>query len=153
LGRAMALDHARAGWRVALLDRDADSAATVGEEIEAAGGKALALGCDVTDTESVAAAATAIRRGWHGLDVLVNNAGVAGSGTVVDTPEEDWRRIMEVNLFGVVNLCRAFLPAMIRAGSGHVVNVASAAGFVSPPGVAAYNVSKAGVVSLSETLR
>lgn len=153
LGRAMALDHARAGWRVAVLDRDADSAAAVGDEIEAAGGKALALGCDVTDVESVGAAATAIRRGWHGLDVLVNNAGIAGSGTVVDTPEEDWRRIMEVNLFGVVNVCRAFLPAMIRAGGGHVVNIASAAGFVSPPGVAAYNVSKAGVISLSETLR
>lgn len=153
LGRSMALDHARAGWRVALLDRDAGSAAAVGEEIEAAGGKALALGCDVTDAESVAAAATAIRRGWHGLDVLVNNAGIAGSGTVVDTPEEDWRRIMEVNLFGVVNVCRAFLPTMIRAGAGHVVNIASAAGFVSPPGVAAYNVSKAAVVSLSETLR
>ncbi len=153
LGRALALDHARAGWRVAVIDRDADSAAAVAGEIEAAGGKALALACDVTDAASVAAAATAIRRGWHGVDVLVNNAGIAGSGTVVDTPEEDWRRIMEVNLFGIVKVCRAFLPGMIRAGGGHVVNIASAAGFVSPPGVAAYNVSKAGVISLSETLR
>jgi len=152
LGRAMALDHARAGWRVAVLDRDGESAAAVAGEIEADGGKALALSCDVTDTESVAAAAAAIGRGWHGLDVLVNNAGIAGSGTVVDTPEEDWRRILGVNLFGVVNVSRAFVPAMIRAGGGHVVNIASAAGFVSPPGVAAYNVSKAGVISLSETL-
>lgn len=153
LGRALALDHARAGWRVAVLDRDEAGAVAVAGEISAAGGKALALACDVTDAASVTAAATAIRRGWHGLDVLVNNAGVAGSGTVTDTAEADWRRILEVNLFGVVNVCRAFLPPMIQARAGHVVNIASAAGFVSPPGVAAYNVSKAGVISLSETLR
>ncbi|MFU8894791.1 MAG: SDR family NAD(P)-dependent oxidoreductase [Gammaproteobacteria bacterium] len=153
LGRALALDYARAGGRVAVLDRDADSAAAVAAEIEAAGGKALALACDVTDAAAVADAATAILRGWHGVDVLINNAGIAGSGTVVDTPEEDWRRILEVNLFGVVTVTRAFVPAMIRAGAGHVVNIASAAGFVSPPGVAAYNVSKAAVISLSETLR
>jgi NAD(P)-dependent dehydrogenase (short-subunit alcohol dehydrogenase family) len=153
LGRALALDYARAGWRVAVLDRHGDSAAAVAGEIEAAGGKALAFTCDVTDGAAVAAAATAVGRGWHGLDLLVNNAGIAGSGTVVETPEEDWRRIMEVNLFGVATVCRAFIPTMIRAGSGHVVNIASAAGFVSPPGVAAYNVSKAAVISLSETLR
>lgn len=153
LGRALALEYARAGWRVAVLDRDADSAAAVAAEVEEAGGKALALTCDVTDATSVADAATAILRGWHGVDVLINNAGIAGSGTVVETPEADWRRILEVNLFGVVGVCRAFIPAMIRAGAGHVVNIASAAGFVSPPGVAAYNVSKAGVISLSETLR
>lgn len=153
LGRALALEYARAGARVAVLDRDAETAAAVGVEVEAAGGKALVLECDVTDGDSVTAAATAIGRGWHGLDVLVNNAGIAGSGTVVDTSEADWRRILEVNLFGVVAVTRAFVPAMIRAGAGHVINIASAAGFASPPGVAAYNVSKAGVISLSETLR
>ena len=153
LGRALALEYARAGWRVAVLDRDGASAEAVAGEVEEAGGKALAFACDVTDAAAVGDASSAIRRSWRGLDVLVNNAGIAGSGTVVDTPDEDWRRIMEVNLFGVVAVCRALVPAMIRAGSGHVVNIASAAGFVSPPGVAAYNVSKAGVISLSETLR
>lgn len=153
LGRALALEYARAGWRVGVLDRDAGSAATVAGEVEQAGGKALALTCDVTDADAVDGASAAIRRGWRGLDVLVNNAGIAGSGTVVDTPVDDWRRIMEVNLFGVVTVCRAFVPAMIRAGSGHIVNIASAAGFVSAPGMAAYNVSKAAVISLSESLR
>lgn len=153
LGRALALEYAREGWRVAVLDRDAESAATVAGEVEQAGGKALALTCDVTDADAVGGASAAIRRGWRGLDVLVNNAGIAGSGTVVDTPVDDWRRIMEVNLFGVVTVCRAFVPAMIRAGSGHIVNIASAAGFVSAPGMAAYNVSKAAVISLSESLR
>ncbi len=153
LGRALALEYARAGARVAVLDRDGETAAAVGVEVEAAGGKALVLECDVTDDASVAAAATGIGRGWHGLDILVNNAGIAGSGTVVDTSDADWRRILEVNLFGVVAVTRAFVPAMIRAGAGHVINIASAAGFASPPGVAAYNVSKAGVISLSETLR
>jgi len=153
LGRALALEYACAGWRVAVLDRDGASAERVAGEVEQAGGKALAFACDVTDAAAVGDASGAIRRSWRGLDVLVNNAGIAGSGTVVDTPDEDWRRIMEVNLFGVVSVCRAFVPAMIRAGSGHVVNIASAAGFVSPPGVAAYNASKAAVISLSETLR
>jgi NAD(P)-dependent dehydrogenase (short-subunit alcohol dehydrogenase family) len=153
LGRALALEYARKGWRVAVLDRDIASADAVAAEVETAGGSGLAIACDVTNAEAVDSAATRLRRGWHGLDVLVNNAGIAGSGTVVETPEEDWRRIMEVNLFGVVRVCRAFVPAMIRAGSGHVVNIASAAGFVSAPGMAAYNVSKAGVISLSESLR
>jgi NAD(P)-dependent dehydrogenase (short-subunit alcohol dehydrogenase family) len=153
LGRALALEYARAGWRVAVLDRNRGSAETVATEVEALGAKSLALAVDVTDGAAVGHAATAITRGWRGLDVLVNNAGIAGAGAVVDTPEEDWRRIMEVNLFGVVAVSRAFLPAMIRARSGHVVNIASAAGFVSPPGVAAYNASKAAVISVSESLR
>lgn len=153
LGRALALEYAREGWRVALLDRDEARAQAVAAEVEQAGGKALALDCDVTDEEAVAAAATFIRRGWKGLDILVNNAGIAGSGTVVDTPAAHWRQILEVNLFGVVSVCRAFVPAMIKARSGHVVNIASAAGFVSAPGMAAYNASKAAVISLSESMR
>jgi NAD(P)-dependent dehydrogenase (short-subunit alcohol dehydrogenase family) len=153
LGRALTLEYARAGWRVAVLDRDMTGAEAVAGEVEAAGGQALALGCDVTDEAAVGSARDAVQRTWGGLDVLVNNAGIAGSGTVVETAEADWRRIMEVNLFGVVTVCRAFVPALVRTGAGHVVNVASAAGFISPPGVAAYNVSKAAVISLSETLR
>lgn len=153
LGRALALEYAHAGWRVAVLDRNRDAAERVATEVEGAGGKSLALACDVTEADSVSQAATAIGRGWHGLDVLVNNAGIAGAGIVADTPEEDWRRIMEVNFFGVVTTTRAFLPAMIRARAGHVVNIASAAGFVSAPGMAAYNASKAAVISLSESLR
>jgi NAD(P)-dependent dehydrogenase (short-subunit alcohol dehydrogenase family) len=153
LGRALALDYARTGGRVAVLDRHGANAAAVAAEVTAAGGEGLAIACDVTDAASVAAAAAEVAGRWQRLDVLVNNAGIAGSGTVVETPEDDWRRIMEVNLFGVVTVCRAFVPALVRTGAGHVVNVASAAGFISPPGVAAYNVSKAAVISLSETLR
>jgi NAD(P)-dependent dehydrogenase (short-subunit alcohol dehydrogenase family) len=153
LGRALALEYARARWRVAVLDCNSASAVTVASEVDHAGGKAVAVECDITDAASVARAATEIRRRWRGLDVLVNNAGIAGSGTVVDTPEADWRRIMEVNLFGAVAMCRAFLPGMIRAGAGHVVNISSAAGFVSAPGMAAYNASKAALISLSESLR
>jgi NAD(P)-dependent dehydrogenase (short-subunit alcohol dehydrogenase family) len=153
LGRALTLEYARAGWRVAVLDRDMTGAEAVAGEVEAAGGQALALGCDVTDEAAVGSARDAVQRTWGGLDVLVNNAGIAGSGTVVETAEADWRRIMEVNFFGIVAVCRAFLPGMLRGGSGHVVNIASAAGFVSAPGMAAYNASKAAVISLSESLR
>jgi NAD(P)-dependent dehydrogenase (short-subunit alcohol dehydrogenase family) len=153
LGRALALVYAADGWRVALLDRDEQRARDVAAEVDAAGGKGLAVGCNVSDPDSVRAAAGIVRRAWKGLDVLVNNAGIAGSGTVVETPLRDWRRILDVNLLGVVVVCQAFLPSMMRAGAGHVVNIASAAGLVSPPGVAAYNASKAAVISLSESLR
>ena len=122
LGRALALEYAREGWRVALLDRDEARAQAVAAEVEQAGGKALALACDVTDEEAVAASATFIRRGWKGLDILVNNAGIAGSGTVVDTPAAHWREILEVNLFGVVSVCRAFVPAMNTIGRSLLIS-------------------------------
>jgi NAD(P)-dependent dehydrogenase (short-subunit alcohol dehydrogenase family) len=153
LGRALALEYARAGSRVAVLDRDTAGAEAVAGEIEKAGGQPLALSCDVTDEPAVVHARDAIERAWGGLDLLVNNAGIAGSGTVVETAAADWRRIMEVNFFAIVSACRVFLPGMVRSGSGHVVNISSAAGFVSAPGMAAYNASKAAVISLSESLR
>ena len=121
LGRALALEYAEAGWRVAVLDRNRDAAERVATEVEAAGGKSLALACDVTDHDMVAHAATAIARGWHGLDVLVNNAGIAGAGIVLDTPEEDWRRIMEVNFFALVEMTRAALPALKQGNRPIVV--------------------------------
>jgi NAD(P)-dependent dehydrogenase (short-subunit alcohol dehydrogenase family) len=154
LGRALALEYARQdGARVAVLDRDGARAGEVAAAVDEAGGKGLGLACDVCEEDAVEAAARAVRRAWKGVDVLVNNAGVAGSGTVADTTLEDWRRIIDVNLLGAVAVCRAFLPGMIKARAGHVVNVASAAGFVSAPGMAAYNASKAAVISLSESLR
>jgi len=153
LGRALALRYARDGWRVGVLDRDAERAEAVAVEVEADGGASLALACDVTDPAALEEAASTVVSAWGGPDVLVANAGVAASGTLVDTPMEDWRWVFEVNVFGVVGTCRAFLPAMQRRRAGHVVAVASAAGFVSAPGMAAYNASKAAVISVCESLR
>ncbi len=153
LGRALALRYARDGWRVGVLDLDPERAEAVAVEVEADGGAALAVACDVTDADVLEGAAERVISAWGAPDVLVANAGVAASGTLVDTSMEDWRWVFEVNVFGVVGTCRAFLPAMQRRRGGHVVAVASAAGFVSAPGMAAYNASKAAVISICESLR
>lgn len=153
LGRALALRYAREGWRVAVLDKDAERAAAVGEEVSVAGGEALVRRVDVTSGAALAAAARKLRSTWGGVDVVVANAGVAASGTLAGTPMKDWHWVFEVNVFGVVATLRAFLPMMEARRRGHVVAVASAAGFVSAPGMAAYNASKAAVISICESLR
>jgi NAD(P)-dependent dehydrogenase (short-subunit alcohol dehydrogenase family) len=88
---------------------------------------------------------------WGGLDVLVNNAGVAGGGRIELTSMDDWAWITEINLFGVVRGTRTFVPMLKQQGSGRVVNVASLAGLVHPPGMGSYNAVKAAVVAFTET--
>ncbi|AKU15234.1 SDR family NAD(P)-dependent oxidoreductase [Luteipulveratus mongoliensis] len=90
---------------------------------------------------------------WGGLDLLVNNAGIAVGGRIDVTSLDDWDRIIDINLMGVVKGIRAFVPMMKEQGSGHIVSTASLAGLVHAPSMSAYNVVKAGVVALSETLR
>ncbi len=111
------------------------------------------LRLDVTSDEDWAAALAHVEGGWNGLDVLVNNAGIAAGGRIDVLTVEDWRRITEINLFGVVRGCRVFTPLFKRQGSGHLVNIASMAGLVHPPVMSSYNAVKAAVVALSETLQ
>lgn len=152
LGRALALDVARRGGRVVVADIDEAGATETAHLVERAGAEAQVMLCDVSDAaqvEELAADATA----WLGeVDLLVNNAGVAVGGSFEEIPLEDWSWIVGINLWGVVHGCRAFLPAMKARGRGHVINVASAAGLVSMPGMSPYNTTKAAVVALSETL-
>ncbi|HYU84854.1 MAG TPA: SDR family NAD(P)-dependent oxidoreductase [Kribbellaceae bacterium] len=89
---------------------------------------------------------------WGGLDLLVNNAGVATGGRIDVETLKEWDRVVDINLMGVVRGCRAFAPVFKKQRSGHIVNVASAAGLLHPPGMSSYNTAKAGVVALSETL-
>jgi len=110
------------------------------------------LPLDVCSDEAWATAHAWVVEHWGGLDLLVNNAGVAAGARLELTDMAQWQRILDVNLLGVVRGCRTFTPMLKRQGSGHLVNVASAAGLVHPPRMSEYNTVKAGVVALSETL-
>ena len=107
---------------------------------------------DVTSDDDWAAAREWVAQEWGGLDVVVNNAGVAAGGRIDRLTMAEWEWILNINLLGVVRGCATFAPMMIAAGSGRVINVASVAGLAHAASMASYNVSKAGVVALSETL-
>jgi NAD(P)-dependent dehydrogenase (short-subunit alcohol dehydrogenase family) len=107
---------------------------------------------DITSDDDWATALGWVEEHWGGLDVLVNNAGVAGGGRIDVAGIDEWRWIVDINLFGVVRGCRTMTPLFKRQGSGRIVNVASLAGLVHPAGMASYNAVKAGVVALTETL-
>lgn len=154
IGRAFARELARRESRVVCADIDLAAAEETAAAIKGQGGEAVAIVCDVANPDDVSELAVAARS-WFGRDpdLVVNNAGIGAGGRVVgDSPLDDWRRTLGVNLWGVIHGCHEFLPAMREARAGGVINVASAAGFTAAPRMAAYNVSKAGVVSLSETL-
>ena len=152
LGRALALDVARRGGRVVVADIDEVGAAETARLVERAGGEAHAMACDVSDAAQVERLAADATERLGEIDLLVNNAGVAVGGAFEEISLDDWGWIVGINLWGVVHGCRAFLPAMKARGRGHVINIASAAGLVSMPGMSPYNATKAAVVALSETL-
>ncbi|HEX8791258.1 MAG TPA: SDR family NAD(P)-dependent oxidoreductase [Polyangiaceae bacterium] len=152
LGRALALELASRSARILLADIDekglAETARLVGER----GGSARTFRCDVSkmdDMRRLHAEATS----WLGdVDLLVNNAGVAVGGPVGQVPLDDWAWIVGINQWGPIYGCHLFVPAMKQRGSGHVLNVASIAAFACAGGMGPYNVTKAAVVALSETL-
>ena len=148
IGRATAARYARQGWRVLVSDVDEVAAETVAKELDAS-----FIRLDVTENATWLAALEWCRREWDGLDVLVNNAGVAGGGRFEEIDLVDWEWILNINLKGVVRGCRMFVPQFKAQRSGHIVNVASLAGIMNLPAMASYNVTKAGVIALSETLR
>lgn len=154
IGRAFAVELGRRGGRVVCSDLDLDRAEETAELVERAGGKAIATRCDVTALAEINALAdTALD--WFGAapTVVINNAGIGAGGPVVgEFAIADWERTLGVNLWGVINGCHVFAPILRAAGRGALVNVASAAAFGAAPRMAAYNVSKAGVLALSETM-
>ena len=151
LGLALAQRYARSGARVACVD-------LIPERVEAArnalpGQGHIGLIADVGDDDSMQALFDQIQKEWGGVDVLINNAGIASGGPMTETTMEEWRKLIEVDLFSVVRGCRLFLPGMLAAGKGQILSTASFAGLASAPGIMTYGVAKAGVVALSEQLR
>jgi NAD(P)-dependent dehydrogenase (short-subunit alcohol dehydrogenase family) len=153
LGRALALHYARQGWSVALSDISAERAASVAQEVAKLGMSSLAMQGDIRNAGDLDAFVADANRQLGRIDIFVNNAGVAGAGSLMETSAEDWAWMLDINLVGVVRGCKAVAPLMKRQGFGHIINIASLAGIASAPMMASYNVAKAGVISLSESLR
>ncbi|MHB8894542.1 MAG: SDR family NAD(P)-dependent oxidoreductase [Candidatus Geothermincolia bacterium] len=153
LGRALSLDLARQGWKLGLVDIELPAAEQTLELVRQEGGSGEAVHCDIRDAGQVKAMADHFFSEWGGVSLLFNNAGIAVAGCVGDAEIAEWQRIVDVNLLGTVNGCHAFIPLMKAQGGGHIVNIASSAGIVNLPEMAPYNMTKAGVISLSETLR
>ncbi|EYD71577.1 3-oxoacyl-[acyl-carrier protein] reductase [Rubellimicrobium mesophilum DSM 19309] len=150
IGLAVARRLAASGARLALWDRDEglarESAASLGEGHRA-------YGVDVADTEAVAALAARTASEMGPVAALVTSAGIAGSnGKVVDYDPAEWRRVIEINLTGTYNCCRAVLPQMMDAGYGRIVTIASIAGKEGNPNAGAYSASKGGVIALTKSL-
>ncbi|GAC1541304.1 MAG: SDR family NAD(P)-dependent oxidoreductase [Polyangiales bacterium] len=152
-GRALCLEVARRGARILASDVNvANAEETCRLAKEAGAHDARALRCDVTQAEQVEALAAAADEAWGGTDLVANNAGVGSGGRVGEVSLEDWKWTIDVDLWGVIYGCHAFVPRMRKQKSGHVLNVASAAGLLCAPKMAPYNVAKAGVIALSETM-
>jgi NAD(P)-dependent dehydrogenase (short-subunit alcohol dehydrogenase family) len=151
LGLALAHRYARSGARVACVDLLPERTQTACAALHGDGH--LALTADVGDDASMQALYERIRAEWGGIDVLINNAGIASVGAMADTTMDEWHKVVNIDLFGVVRGCRLFLPEMLAAGRGQILNTASFAGLAGAPGAMTYGVAKAGVVALSEQLR
>jgi len=151
LGRALAERYARAGYAIAVADIRLDRAQ---ETVAALGGAPhLALEVDVASDESFAALRERLMREWDSIDLVINNAGVASGGGLLDTDMAEWQWMLNINLLGVVRGCREFAPWLVRQGRGRIINTASFAGLAGAPNIMSYGVAKAGVVMLSEQLR
>ncbi|HEX6607659.1 MAG TPA: SDR family NAD(P)-dependent oxidoreductase [Chloroflexia bacterium] len=153
IGRALADRGAQEGMKVVLADIEQSALDRAAAEIAATGAAVLAVRTDVSKAEDVDALARKAVDTFGGVHLLFNNAGVGAGTTAWGSSLRDWEWVLGVNLWGVIHGLHSFVPLMLsQGGEGHIVNTASIAGLVSGPGLAAYKVSKHGVVSLSETL-
>jgi NAD(P)-dependent dehydrogenase (short-subunit alcohol dehydrogenase family) len=153
IGRALAIALSGNGYRVGIVDIDAEGAEETLQKVARRGGSGEAYRCDVSDFGQVKSMADHFFDEWSEIGLLVNNAGIGGGGYVGEISIEDWRKVVGVNFWGVVYGCHAFIPRMKAQGRGHIINTASTAGLVPVMCFAPYNTSKAAVVALSETLR
>ncbi|MGN9755582.1 SDR family oxidoreductase [Streptomyces sp. SD31] len=155
IGRATAYAFAEAGARVVAVDRDAEAAARTAEMSRLIGAPAAwAETVDVSDEQAMEKLAEKVATEYGVVDVLVNNAGIGLSGSFFDTTPEDWKKVLDVNLWGVIHGCRLFGKQMAERGQGgHIVNTASAAAYQPSKALPAYSTSKAAVLMLSECLR
>lgn len=153
LGFAFATDLSKAGWRLGITDVNRERLNEAAMKLTQVGSEPRLFEFDVADYSAFQSAVQIFIEEHGGIDIGINNAGIGCGGHIDEMKIEDFRRVIDVNLMGVVNGCHLFVPVMKRQCGGHILNVASAAAFVAAPRMSAYNTSKAGVLALSETLR
>lgn len=152
LGRALAVKAAEE-YRIVILDQQATAANELVNELSKGGYEAVFFKCDVSDAKQMQDCSDQVMGHYGQVDVLINNAGIASEGSVVDSSEAQWQRVLNINLMGVVHGCRSFVPLLKKQQNSAVVNISSFAAIALVPYMASYNVSKASVLALSETLR
>ncbi|MDH2566592.1 SDR family NAD(P)-dependent oxidoreductase [Acinetobacter baumannii] len=153
IGRSFAVELAKRGGSVVCADINLEAAEETVKLIEQLGQKAFAVQCDVGQAEQVQTLADQAEQLLdHPVTLIINNAGVGLSGKFDEMSLEDWKWCMHVNLWGVIHGCHAFVPKFKKLGYGAIINVASAASYTAAPEMSVYNVTKAGVLALSETL-
>ena len=152
IGLGVAQQLVADGHHVAVLDRDVSGAETAAAELEAQGGKAIAVEVDVADRASVAAAFTRVRAELGATEILVTSAGVESFDALLDITAETWDRIIAVNLTGTFTCVQAVVPDMVAAGWGRIVTISSSSAQSGAPNMTHYAASKGGVISLTKSL-
>ena len=153
LGLAIGERLAPQGWKLFIADINAQRLAQAEQKLQALGAQTQSMVMDVTEYSAQEDAARTLQETWGGVDLVFNNAGIATAGAIDDLTREDGEKTIDIDLWSVIYGCRIFTPMLKRQGGGHIINTASSAGTLAGPEMAAYNVAKAGVVSLSETLK
>lgn len=152
LGKAFAVELARDGWTIGAADINAEALSVVTKELEALGAKVLPFVLDVSDREAYRQVASDFLAKAGGIDLLFNNAGVGDGGAFEEYSLDNWEWMTRINQYSVIYGCHFFIPAFKKQGSGHILNTASLAAITCAPTMGAYNMTKAAVVALSETL-
>lgn len=152
LGKSLAIAFAKRGWNVIIADINSKRAKDTAALVKQYGGQALPISCDVTRQKDCESLYKSVMNHYDGIDILINNAGVAAAGFFEKIPMKTWDWIYAINTKSIIIMCRTFIPMFKAQGFGHIVNVASFTGFASMPEMACYNMTKAATISLSETL-
>ncbi|MGQ9842468.1 MAG: SDR family oxidoreductase [Spirochaetota bacterium] len=153
LGKAIALQFAQRKWNVIIADINEPRAFDTAQVVENHGGKAFPKQYDVTNEKDCIFLCTYVEKNFDGCDILINNAGVASAGFFEKIPMRTWDWIYTINTKSIILMCRTFIPVFKQQRYGYIVNIASSAGIASLPEMGCYNMTKAAVISLSETLR
>lgn len=153
LGKALALRYAKADTQICVADVNVEGANQVVDLISQQGGSAFFLSCDITQQWDVDKLAIALSERWQSLDMLINNAGVATAGSIESESLEQWQWVLDVNVLGQVRTTKAMLPLLRKSSADKrdIINIASQAGLTAGPGMGSYSVTKAAVISFSET--